>query len=103
LNNRLQSLLKLLEKNPADDFLLYGVALEYLSLKDYLNSEEYFLKLIRTNPSYVPAYMQYAQLKAAQNKIEEAKNLYSQGIKIAKENGDKHAAKEMEEFLNELE
>jgi hypothetical protein len=47
--------------------------------------------------------MQYAMLKEKLGKIEEAKNLYEQRIKFAKETGDNHAAKEMEEFLNDLE
>ena len=36
-------------------------------------------------------------------KLKAAKDFYKQGIQMAKENGDKHAAKEMEEFLDELE
>ena len=47
--------------------------------------------------------MQYAQLKEKQNEIGRAKDLYKRGIQIAKETGDKHAAKEMEDFLDELE
>lgn len=102
MNDRLESLLNLLNKEPDDSFLMYGVALEYLSKKDYKNAEEYFKKLLKKNPDYVPAYMQYAQLKANMNEIEEAKILYKKGIKVAKEKGDNRSASEMEEFLDEL-
>ena len=103
MNNRLESLLKLLEKEPKDSFLLYGIALEYMSAKNFEEAEKYFKSLLSVDNKYVPAYMQYAQLKERQNEIEKARELYKQGIQIAKGNGDKHAAKEMKEFLDELE
>ena len=102
MNGRLESLLNLLKKEPEDSFLIYGIALEYISQKDYTKAEEYFKLLLQNDPKYVPAYMQYARLKENLNEIENAKNLYREGIKVAKEQKDLHAAKEMEEFLNEL-
>lgn len=103
MNNRLAALLNLQKKDPNDSFLQYGIALEYMSVKNYKEAEKYFKILLSRDPKYVPAYMQYALLKANQNEIEDAKDLYKQGIKIAKESGEIHAAKEMEEFLDELE
>ncbi len=103
MNNRLEILLTLLKKEPEDSFLLYGIALEYMSANNFEEAEKYFKSLLANNPKYVPAYMQYAQLKEKQNEIETAKSLYKKGIDIAKESGEKHAAKEMEEFLDELE
>ncbi|MEO8398251.1 MAG: tetratricopeptide repeat protein [Ignavibacteriaceae bacterium] len=102
MSNRLTGLLDLHSKNPDDSFLNYGIALEYISLKDYSKAEEYLKNLLTLDPSYVPAYMQYAQLKEKLEQISEAKNLYRKGIEAAKKIGDKHAQKEMEEFLDEL-
>ena len=103
MNNRLDALLNLYTKDPNDPFLLYGIALEYMSAKNYSEAEKYFKTLLQQDPEYVPAYMQFARLKENQNEVDGAKNLYLQGIKVAKETGDYHAAKEMEEFLDELE
>jgi len=102
MNNRLDSLLKLLEKEPEDSFLLYGVPLEYMSANNLEESEKYFIKLINADPDYLATYMQYAGLKEKQNKIDEAKELYKQGIAKAQLAGDNHAATEMEGFLDEL-
>ena len=102
MNNRLDSLLKLLEMEPEDSFLLYGLALEYMSANNLAEAENYFIKLIKHDPDYVASYMQYAGLKEKQNKIDEAKDLYKLGIEKAQKAGDKHAAKEMEDFLDEL-
>ncbi len=103
MTNRLEALLNLQKRDPKDSFLLYGIALEYMSAKNYEEAEKYFKTLLSQNPKYVPAYMQYARLKENLNENKDAGDLYKQGINIAKETGDYHAVKEMEEFLDELE
>ncbi len=103
MNDRLEALLKLLEKEPEDSFVLYGIALEHLSQKKFLDAEEYLKKVLAQDENYIPAYMQLALLKSNLNKVEEAKQLFINGIMKAKEAGDKRAAAEMEDFLNELE
>ncbi len=102
MTNRLEALLNLLSKSPKDSFIQYGIALEYVAKKDNVNAEKYFQALLESDPNYVPAYMQYAILKSNLNEIEAAKQLFSKGIIKAKEAGDKRAASEMEEFLDEL-
>ncbi len=99
---RLEKLLEFYKKDPKDPFILYGIALEYMSIKNYEEAEVYFKKILEADSNYVPAYMQYAQLKTDLNEIPEAKKLYEQGIKIAKQTGENHAANEMEDFLDEL-
>jgi Tfp pilus assembly protein PilF len=100
--DRLDALLAFYEKDPNDSFVIYGLALEYISRKEFDKGEEYLQILIKNDPKYVPAYMQYARLKENQNLIDDAKKLYRMGINAAKQIGDKEAVKEMEEFLNEL-
>ena len=101
--DRLKSLLELYEKDPNDSFVSYGIALEYISLKDYETAEKYLSSLLSTDPEYVPAYMQLAQIKEKLNLFDDAADLYKKGIKTARDQGETHAANEMEEFLNELE
>jgi Tfp pilus assembly protein PilF len=101
--NRLEQLLKLYQTDKRDPFIPYGIALEYLSQNELKKAEEFLQIVIDTDPDYTSAYMQYAQLKANLNKTEEAKQLYLKGIAAAVKTGDKRSAKEMEEFLEELE
>jgi Tfp pilus assembly protein PilF len=103
MSSRLVSLLEMLEKEPDDSFLMYAVALEYISAGDLYEAEKFLKKLIAADPGYTAAYMQYAQLKEKQDKIDEAKELYKKGIDAANKAGDKKTAKEMEDFLNDLE
>ncbi len=101
--NRLNSLLELHEKDPSDSFVTYGIALEYISSGNYEKAEEFLSLLIKNDPEYVPAYMQFAMLKEKMDEIDQAKKIYRRGIVVAKETQDLKAAKEMEEFLNDLE
>jgi len=103
MNNRLEGLLGFYQKDPNDPFILYGLALEYMSENKFNQAEDYFLKLLQQHPDYVAGYLQFAQLKEKDNKIEEAKELYKKGITAAVKTGDKKSAREMEDFLSELE
>lgn len=102
MKNRLEGLLKFYETDPKDTFTLYGIALEYISLKDFEKAEMFFQKIFEVDTKYIPAYMQYALLKSNLGETEKAKELFIKGISVAKEVGDTHAAAEMEEFLDEL-
>ena len=101
--DRLKSLLELYQKDPKDSFVAYGIALEYISLEKHKKAEKYLTSILQSNPDYVPAYMQLAQIKEKLNNFDEAADLYRKGIKATKEQGDTHTANEMEGFLNELE
>jgi tetratricopeptide (TPR) repeat protein len=101
--DRLESLLELFNKDPRDSFVKYGIGLEYLALKDYAKAEEFFRLILNEDPNYIPAYMQLGQLMANRNKKEEARSIFTAGIEMAKKFSDRHAANEMEDFLNELE
>lgn len=103
MNKRLEGLLGFYEKDPNDPFVLYGLALEYMSENQYQEADSFFMKLLEQNPDYVAGYLQYAMLKEKENKIDEAKELYSKGIIAARKAGDNKSANEMEDFLNELE
>ena len=102
MSDRLDSLLKLLEQDPDDSFLSYGIALEHISTCNFEGAERYLSLILKKDPDYVPAYMQLAQVYENLNLIDKAKNIYKEGIEIARKNNDSHAADEMEDFLNEL-
>jgi len=101
--SRLDSLLKIFDQYPDDTFTMYGLAMEYISTKDYNIAEQYLKMIINKDSTYVPAYMQYAQLKENLNQLDEAKSIYRAGIDAAKKINDIRSAKEMENFLNDIE
>jgi tetratricopeptide (TPR) repeat protein len=62
MSDRLDSLLKLLEQDPDDSFLWYGIALEHNSKGNYEEAKKYLTSLQKKDPDYVPAYMQLAHV-----------------------------------------
>lgn len=100
--SRLNSLLELLEKEPDDVFLLYGISLEYMSVNDHVSAEKYLKKLLEIDSNYVPAYMMLGQLKEKIGDNNEAADVYKEGIRAAKQKGDIKAANEMESFLDDI-
>ena len=103
MSSRLKALLELHEKDPSDSFVTYGIALEYISQKNYTEAEVYLKSLLKGNPDYLPAYMQLAQLYEKTDNIDAAKNIYKTGIEIARKQNETRTEKEMEDFLSELE
>lgn len=103
MNKRLEGLLEFYKKDPNDPFTLYVLALEYFSGLQFDSAEKYFKILLDNHPNYVAGYLQFAQLREKQDKIEEAKELYRRGIEAANKSGDKKSVKEMEDFLSDLE
>src|SRR3954467_3112655 len=55
-SERLEKLRKMLERDPNDTFLLYGVALEHKKLGDSKTAIEYLDRVIAADPGYCYAY-----------------------------------------------
>jgi tetratricopeptide (TPR) repeat protein len=96
---RLAKLLEMLEKQPADAFLLYGAAMEYKKAGDYPKAIEYLERVLRVDPGYCYAYFQRGQVYEASGDVEAAKRAYGEGIEAAVKKGDAHARDEIEAAL----
>ena len=100
---RLQQLLKMLEREPNDAFVLYGIALEYKKANDPAQAIEYLDRVIRADPGYCYAYFQKGQVQESRGDLEGAKRTYRDGISAAKQKGDAHAQGELEGALQIIE
>ena len=100
--SRREQLEQLLEREPNDPFLRYGLAMSCSSDGDHEAAETHFQRLLADHPDYVAGYFQFAQLKARLGDNETARPLLQTGIAVARRVGDDHAAGEMTEFLNML-
>lgn len=100
--SRKEQIMEMLQEEPNDAFLLYGLAMEHLSLNEEPQAEKVFIELVGRHPDYPPGYLQLGQLQGRMCKEDKARETYRQGIAAAKKVGDAHAAGEMESFLNLL-
>jgi tetratricopeptide (TPR) repeat protein len=99
---RSQQLEKMLEREPNDPFLLYGLALEHKKSSDFPRAIQLLHRTIEVDPGYCYAYYQLGQIHAANGDVATAKRVFEQGIAAATKKGDAHAAGEISAALAEL-
>lgn len=102
-NQRIAMLEAMIADDPNDPELRYGLAMEYVGLGDDGGAIGAFSTLLAVAPKYAPGYHQLARTLQRLNRIEEARTTLKQGIPIAQDQGNHHAAGEMTELLQSME
>ena len=92
----------MLKENPGDEFLEYGLAVEYLNEGDVDGGVSRLRRLLETSPDYCAAYFRAGQALAVEQRWDEARSMLESGIATAQRIGNTHAAGEMQEALHEL-
>ena len=100
--SRLEQIEELLAQDPDDAFLRYGLAMEYVSRGDDEQAVRCFRDLLSVAGSYVPAYLQLGQALVRLGRTGEARDTFAEGIRVARKEGDAHAAEEMQGFAEGL-
>jgi tetratricopeptide (TPR) repeat protein len=101
-SDKLTKLFDLLQRQPRDAFLLYGVGMEYKKLGDLGRAVEYFDQVIAVDPNYCYAYYQRGQTLEIAGDNAGATKSYEAGIEAAQRSGDTHARGEIEAALQML-
>lgn len=101
-SDRLNQLLAIMDRQPRDPLLLYGIAMEYRKLKAFDRAIEYFNKVIEVDPGYCYAYFHRGQTQELMTDPEAAKSSYRAGIVAAQRVGDAHAREELQAALDLL-
>jgi len=99
---RLEILKSMVERNPADSFSRYGLAMEYRKAGDLEAAVAEFRALIAADPGYGYAYYHGGQTLEGLGRPAEARELYLQGIEAAARKGDRHAQSELQAALDLL-
>jgi len=100
--SRKQQIEDMLAETPDDPFLHYGLAMEHVSAGDDESAVRCFRKLFTVTADYVPAYMQAGRALDRLGRIDEAREVFRQGIVVARQKHDEHALGEMQEMLANL-
>jgi Tfp pilus assembly protein PilF len=93
----------LLADDPHDPFLRYGLAMEYVSQGDDAQALRCFHDLLVAAPDYVPGYLQAGQALVRLRRGQEAREMWTRGVQVARQKGDQHASEEMQGFIAGLE
>ena len=100
--SRKDQIQELLELDPNDSFLRYGLAMEQASEGDDATAAKTLAALIAIDANYVPAYVQAGRALIRLGDDDAARDVLKKGIATATRQGDDHAAGEMAGFLAEI-
>jgi len=99
--DRLNQLLAFFRADSSDPFIIYGIGLEYVKLKQYSPALEQFELLLKNHPDYLATHYQYGKLLEALNRKEDAVIIYQRGVLIANNQLNTHAKAELHQAINE--
>lgn len=100
--SRLEKLTKMLEADPNDAFVLYGIAQEYAAAGDYEQAVAFYDRCLASDPAYCYAYYHKARALEHAGKPEQAAQAVCEGIRAAQAAGDAKALGELTSLLDEL-
>ena len=92
---RLERIKEMLAANPGDSFLQHALALEYIKIDEDEKARELFQALLKNEENYIGSYYHLAKLLERNNNMDDAKEVYEQGMLKAKECGDMHTYNEL--------
>jgi len=104
--DRLAHLEEMLEEQPHDPFLHYAWGMEHYNTEPDTALEK--LRQVRKRfPTYLPCFYPLAQLLVSEEELQEAKDCFVEGIRLATQKGKNKALQELqsayEDFLFEYE
>jgi tetratricopeptide (TPR) repeat protein len=100
--SRREKIEAMLQAEPGDAFLRYGLANEYDNEGRTEEAVALYQALMRDDPPHVPSFFRCAQLLVREDRVNEARALLRDGIEAARREGNAHAAGEMAELLASL-
>ena len=103
MNERLTKLTQMLEEDPKDTFLLYGIALEHKKLGNNSAAIEFLDRVLAVDPGYCYAYHQKGLTHESTGNLDAARKAYQAGIEAATKKGDAHARDEITAALSMIE
>lgn len=100
--SRMDQILKMLEREPNDVFLNFGLAMEFVKANRLEDAVVQFQKVIDLDGDYTAAWFQKGNTLVTLGRLHEASAVLRAGIEVAERIGNQHAASEMGEVLATL-
>ncbi len=101
--SRIEILFSYHDEDPTDDFVIFAIAKEYEKLEQFEKSEKWYLNLREKSSDYIGLYYNLGKLYEKMEKFSEALSIYSEGLVVAKNISDFHAASELNSAKMNLE
>lgn len=99
---RIHKIRTMLEREPQDAFLNFGLAMELIKEGDLIDALKAFDLVMELDPKYSAAHYHKGNTLISLERLDEAKQTLENGVQIAKAAGDSHAQREMQELLDTI-
>ncbi len=96
---RIEQIRKMLAGDANDAFLNFALAMEYAKLGQHEEALAQFTRVAELDRKYVPSYFQKANLLVSIQRHDDARGVFQEGLAVAEEIGDHHAASEIRDAL----
>lgn len=98
----LESFEKMLALGKDSALLRYSLAMEYLKLNNAIQAIHHLTVALEHDPNYSAAWKHLGRAHEVSGDLAQAAEIYTKGIKVAEQKGDKQTAKEMSVFLRRI-
>ena len=103
MSTRLELLKRYLLEDPADSFLRYALALEFISLNETIQAYQQLEKLLNDDPDYLAGYYMAGKTAESLGRSTDSLKWYTKGIEVAKMQKDQHTMNELTQAMNLME
>jgi tetratricopeptide (TPR) repeat protein len=101
--DRLASLQAFRAEDPDDPFTRFALASEYRKRGLIVEAIDEFDGLVRDHPAYVGTYYHFGKTLADAGRLDDAREMFVRGIRVAEEQRDFHARAELQDALRHVE
>src|SRR5688572_10486771 len=101
--SRIEAFKGLLEEQPDEAMVWYGLASEYIKLESWGEAAEALQNVMRCNPDYTAAYQMLGSALINLGRADEARRIWAEGIAVATRTGAWNARGHMEKLLAQTE
>ncbi len=97
--SRIEVFEEMARSQPDDAMIHYGLGSEYIKLEDWPQAAAALRRVVEINPDYTAAYQMLGTALSNQGQMEEARAVWTEGIKAAERTGAWKARQHMEGLL----
>lgn len=101
-SRNIQILAKNVQKDPKDLFSKFALALELLKRNDVDKARLLFESVLKQDSGYLGVYYHLGKLYQSQELVDEALQIFKDGVDAADKKGDQHSKSELLEAIEQL-
>jgi tetratricopeptide (TPR) repeat protein len=100
--DRMQVLKSMVAQDPKNTFARYGLAMELIKAGKPEEGVEEFRSLLADSPDYAAGYFHAGRALENMGRLDDAREMYEQGIAVTTRTGDTHTRSELQAALDVL-